>query len=169
MSRGPGSGRSPATTAPSASGPATGMRVHRTTAISSPTPSRTSIKRRSPRWKRSCAANKDGHMAEWTKRFALDGKTALVTGATKGIGLETCKVLADAGADIAAIGRDPDGLREIKAAVEARGCRCAAIAADMSTVDGPAKAAQEASSALGPIDILVNNAAIALIAPLLEA
>ena len=42
-------------------------------------------------------------MAEWIKRFSLAGKTAVVTGATKGIGFETCKVLADAGADIAAV------------------------------------------------------------------
>jgi NAD(P)-dependent dehydrogenase (short-subunit alcohol dehydrogenase family) len=52
-------------------------------------------------------------MSEWIKRFALEGKTALVTGATKGIGIEACKVLADAGADIAAVGRDQDGLTEV--------------------------------------------------------
>jgi 2-deoxy-D-gluconate 3-dehydrogenase len=108
-------------------------------------------------------------MADWTRRFSLEGKAALVTGATKGIGLETCKVLADAGADIAAVGRDAEGLREIKAAVEAKGRRCVAIAADMATVDGPAKAAAAALAAFGSVDILVNNAAIALIAPLLEA
>ena len=93
-------------------------------------------------------------MAEWTKRFSLDGKRALVTGATKGIGLETCKVLADAGADIAAVGRDAAGLAEVQAAVEARGRRCVAIAADMATVDGPAKAAKEALAAFGTIDNL---------------
>jgi 2-deoxy-D-gluconate 3-dehydrogenase len=107
-------------------------------------------------------------MAEWTKRFTLEGKTALVTGATKGIGLETCKVLADAGADIAAVGRDPAGLREVKAMVEAKGRRCVAIAADMATAEGPGRAAKEAL-AFGAVNILVNNAAIALIAPLLEA
>ena len=56
-------------------------------------------------------------MSEWIKRFSLEGRCALVTGATKGIGLEACKVLADAGADIVAVGRDGDGLKEAKLAV----------------------------------------------------
>jgi NAD(P)-dependent dehydrogenase (short-subunit alcohol dehydrogenase family) len=108
-------------------------------------------------------------MAEWTKRFELSGKRALVTGATKGIGLEACKVLADAGADIAAVGRDAQGLKEVKAAVEAKGRRCITIAAEMATVDGPVKAAREALAAFGTIDILVNNAGIALVDMLLDA
>lgn len=108
-------------------------------------------------------------MAAWTKRFSLEGKRALVTGATKGIGLETAKVLADAGADIAAVGRDAAGLAEVKASVEKLGRRCVTIAADMATTDGPVKAAKEALGALGGIDILVNNAGVALLDPLLEA
>lgn len=107
-------------------------------------------------------------MAEWTKRFELTGKRALVTGATKGIGLEACKVLADAGADIAAVGRDAKGLAEVKAAVEAKGRRCVAITAEMAIVDGPVRAAREALAAFGTIDILVNNAAIALVDMLLD-
>lgn len=108
-------------------------------------------------------------MAEWTKRFELAGKRALVTGATKGIGLEAAKVLADAGADIAAVGRDQAGLKEVKAAVEARGRKCVTITADMASVDGPVKAAKEALAAFGGVDILVNNAGIALVDPLLSA
>lgn len=108
-------------------------------------------------------------MAEWAKRFSIEGKRALVTGATKGIGLETAKVLADAGADIVAVGRDADGLAEVSAAVKKLGRRCVAISADMGTVDGPDKAAAEALAAFGTIDILVNNAGVALLAPLLDA
>jgi len=108
-------------------------------------------------------------MAEWEKRFSLDGRTALVTGATKGIGLETAKVLADAGADIAAVGRDAAGLAEVSEAVKAAGRKCVAIPADMATPDGPVKAAKEALAAFGTVDILVNNAGIALIEPLLDA
>jgi NAD(P)-dependent dehydrogenase (short-subunit alcohol dehydrogenase family) len=108
-------------------------------------------------------------MTDWKSRHGLAGKVAVVTGATKGIGIETCKVLADAGADIAAVGRDDAGLKEVKAAVEAVGRRCVAISADMSTEAGPAKAAKEALAAFGHVDILVNNAGIALIDPLVDA
>jgi NAD(P)-dependent dehydrogenase (short-subunit alcohol dehydrogenase family) len=108
-------------------------------------------------------------MAEWTRRFSLEGRTALITGATKGIGSKACEVLADAGADIAAVGRDAAGLKEVTAAVEAKGRRCVAISADMASADGPMKAAELALKAFGAIDILVNNAGIALIEPLLEA
>lgn len=58
-------------------------------------------------------------MGEWTKRLCLEGQTAHTTRAIKGIGIEICKVLAGAGADIAAVGRDAAGLREVDGAVEA--------------------------------------------------
>jgi len=108
-------------------------------------------------------------MSDFTNRFGVVGKRALVTGATKGIGLEICRVLADAGAHIAAVGRDEAGLEEVVRAVEAAGRRAVPIAADLATVEDCEAAARAGLEAFGTIDILVNNAGIALVAPLLEA
>ena len=87
--------------------------------------------------KRSSQCRHDNMAASWTKRFDLAGKIATVTGATKGIGLEVCKVLSDAGADVVAVGRDVDGLESVKTIVESNDRRkCAIINADLSTVEG---------------------------------
>ena len=107
-------------------------------------------------------------MAEWQKRFSLAGKRAVVTGATKGIGFEACRVLADAGADIAAVGRDAQGLAEVAGAVRAIGRNCVPIVADLATVDGPALAAQAALAAFGTVDILVNCAGVTTIKSILD-
>jgi NAD(P)-dependent dehydrogenase (short-subunit alcohol dehydrogenase family) len=108
-------------------------------------------------------------MTRWTERFSLAGKVAMVTGATKGIGLEICKVLADAGADICAVGRDASGLKEARGAVAGMGRRCETISADLSSGGETRKAARTALERFGAIDILVNNAGIALIDTLAEA
>jgi NAD(P)-dependent dehydrogenase (short-subunit alcohol dehydrogenase family) len=107
-------------------------------------------------------------MNEWTKRFSLEGRTALVTGATKGIGFEICRVLADAGADIAAVGRDQQGLASVKAEVEKLGRKCLCIAADLATVEGPQHAAGEALKEFGTIDILVNNAGVTTVKSIID-
>jgi NAD(P)-dependent dehydrogenase (short-subunit alcohol dehydrogenase family) len=108
-------------------------------------------------------------MSDFTNRFNVSGKRALVTGATKGIGLEICRVLADAGAHIAAVGRDDAGLADVVRAVESAGRRAVPIKADLATAEGAAAAAKAGLDAFGTIDILVNNAGIALVEPLLKA
>ncbi len=107
-------------------------------------------------------------MPHWSQRFSLEGRRALVTGATKGIGFETCRVLADAGADIAAVGRDAAGLEQVRREVEALGRSCVAIAADLATVEGPRHAAAEALAAFGTIDILVNNAGVTTLKSIID-
>src|SRR5438105_1164840 len=106
-------------------------------------------------------------MADFVRRFSLTGKKALITGGSKGIGAAVAEVLADAGADIAIVGRDKAGLAETAQKIQALGRLCTVIEADLATPDQPRQAAEQAMQALGGIDILVNNAGIARIDNLL--
>lgn len=105
---------------------------------------------------------------DWHRRFSLAGKTALITGASKGIGAEIAAVFADAGADIVAVARDADGLSKTAEVVRTRGRQCLTIPSDLATREGPLVAAQQALDEIGTIDILVNSAGVALVAPALE-
>lgn len=107
-------------------------------------------------------------MPNWIERFSLQGRKALVTGASKGIGAEICAVFADAGADIVAVARDRAGLDETAAAVREHGRECLIIEADMADAASTKAAGTQALEAWGTIDILVNNAGIARIAPALD-
>ena len=107
-------------------------------------------------------------MAQYVERFSLAGRRALITGASKGIGLEICAVLADAGADVVAVARDTEGLTEARAAVEKAGRECLTVEAELATIEGPRAAARQALAHFGAIDILVNNAAYSQPQSLLE-
>ncbi|MFC9930130.1 SDR family oxidoreductase [Streptomyces sp. NPDC127190] len=86
--------------------------------------------------------------------FRLDGRTALVTGSVRGLGLEMARGLAGAGARVVLNGRDPAALEAVAAGLRTdAGYDIATAAFDVT--DRPA--AEEAVSALGAIDILVNN------------
>jgi NAD(P)-dependent dehydrogenase (short-subunit alcohol dehydrogenase family) len=105
---------------------------------------------------------------EYARRFSLDGKRALVTGGSKGIGAVVARVLAEAGADLAIVGRDRVGLAETRAAVEAIGRECLVIEADLGTAEGPRHAGEAALDRYGVVDILVNNAGISRVYSLLD-
>lgn len=93
-------------------------------------------------------------------------KTAIVTGATRGIGRATAIALARRGYDVAVTGRTraegdaalPGSLESVVAAIEAEGRRGVAVVADLLDGDRLAPAAEEAVAALGHVDVLLNNA-----------
>lgn len=101
----------------------------------------------------------------WQDRFSLAGRTALITGASSGIGTAIAEVFADAGADIAGHGRDESRLAALGARVEASGRRFAAVTGDLSDPAETEAVAARAMQALGDIDILVNSAGIAVTGP----
>ena len=105
----------------------------------------------------------------WIKRFSLEGKIALVTGGTSGIGYVAAQVLADAGADVIAAGTPGHKHEDVAGAIAALGRRGKVLTADLATPDGPVRLAREALATFGRIDILVNNAGIARNAMLLDA
>jgi citronellol/citronellal dehydrogenase len=107
--------------------------------------------------------------------LACDGRTALVTGASRGIGAAVARRLAAEGAAVAVTARTLDRrgplegtLRDTVDAIEATGGRAVAIAADLSEADDRARIVPEAEAELGSIDILVNNAAAAFYLPVTE-
>jgi 2-dehydro-3-deoxy-D-gluconate 5-dehydrogenase len=90
--------------------------------------------------------------------FDLSGKAAIVTGANTGIGQAIAVALAEAGADIACVGRTP--AEETAARIRDLGGRAAIIGADLSTIEPVDRVVQETIARLGRLDILVNNAGI---------
>jgi 2-deoxy-D-gluconate 3-dehydrogenase len=99
-------------------------------------------------------------MPDHASRFNVEGKRALVTGASRGIGAEIAAVLANAGADVGIVGTNLAGLEATRRAIEGKGRRCVAIEADFRTVDGPRTAGARALEFFGTVDILVNNAGV---------
>jgi len=98
-------------------------------------------------------------------RFKLDGKVAVVTGASSGLGVAFAIALAEAGADIAVCARRADRLEETRAQVEALGRRCIAVGADVSKVEDCNRAVSETVEQLGRVDVLVNNAGVGTAVP----
>ncbi|MGO4199945.1 SDR family NAD(P)-dependent oxidoreductase [Rhizobium sp. YAF28] len=93
----------------------------------------------------------------------LAGKRALVTGASRGIGAAIAVALAEKGADVAiTYERSAERAAEVVRAIEGKGRRGFAIQADSADPAAVKRSVEEAARALGGLDILVNNAAIAL-------
>jgi NAD(P)-dependent dehydrogenase (short-subunit alcohol dehydrogenase family) len=90
--------------------------------------------------------------------FDLTGKTAFVTGASRGIGQAAAVAMAAAGADVALVARGEEGLAETARAVEEHGRKAFVIPADVTSEEAVADAVATAIARLGHIDIVMNNA-----------
>ena len=92
--------------------------------------------------------------------FALSGRTALVTGASSGLGQRFAQALALAGAAVALTGRRLDRLRDLEAELRGSGGRAFACPMDVTRGSSIGEALDSIEASLGPVDILVNNSGV---------
>jgi NAD(P)-dependent dehydrogenase (short-subunit alcohol dehydrogenase family) len=97
--------------------------------------------------------------------FSLDGKVAIVTGASSGLGVAFAHALAEAGADVALGARRLDRLDETRASVEAIGRRALAVATDVADPGSCRDLVEAAMLEFGHVDVLVNNAGVGTAVP----
>ena len=90
-------------------------------------------------------------------RFRLDGRTAVVTGGSRGLGRAMAQALAEVGADLVLIGRDADALGAARRELEALGGWVAVVPGDVSTPAGAEAACRQVLTLNHPVDVLVNN------------
>ena len=100
--------------------------------------------------------------------FDLSGRTALVTGASQGLGRRFATVLAEHGAAVALAARQSDKLRELEREIAAGGGRIASVTLDVTDQTSIEGAIAAVEDALGPIDVLINNAGVAVSRGVLE-
>ena len=97
--------------------------------------------------------------------FRLDGKVAIVTGASSGLGVAFAQALAEAGADVALGARRVEKLEQTKALVEAAGRRAITVQTDVAEPADCQRLVDETVAQLGRVDLLVNNAGIGTAGP----
>ena len=103
-----------------------------------------------------------------SKRFDLTGKVALVTGASSGLGVHFARTLAAAGASVAIAARRVERLSSLQAELQTPDADAVAVTLDVQSGDSITAAFAAVEQALGPIDIVVNNAGISIVKPALE-
>jgi NAD(P)-dependent dehydrogenase (short-subunit alcohol dehydrogenase family) len=101
-------------------------------------------------------------------RFALTGKIALVTGASRGIGKAVALGFANAGADVAICSRKLENVEPVAGEIEKLGRRVFASAADVSNREDIERFVSETLTKFGQIDILVNNVARSIMSPIMN-
>ena len=100
--------------------------------------------------------------------FRLDGKVAVVTGASSGLGVTFARALAEAGADLALGARREDRLADTVRQVEELGGRAIAVRTDVTSPEDCRRLVDGAMEAYGRVDVLVNNAGVGTAVPALK-
>jgi NAD(P)-dependent dehydrogenase (short-subunit alcohol dehydrogenase family) len=100
--------------------------------------------------------------------FSLDGQTALVTGASSGLGAHFARVLAKAGAKVAIAARRVDRLEALASEIRAAGGIAVPVSLDVTDAASVTAAFGAAETALGPVSVLINNAGIPSHTPFLK-
>jgi NAD(P)-dependent dehydrogenase (short-subunit alcohol dehydrogenase family) len=107
-------------------------------------------------------------MADALERFRLDGRIAIVTGASSGLGVAFAHALAEAGATVVLAARRLDRLQETRDGVEARNQKSLILQLDVADPAQCTDAVAKAMAAFGRVDILINNAGVGTAAPALK-
>lgn len=100
--------------------------------------------------------------------FDLNGRTALITGSSKGIGLSLAAALGGAGANVVLNARDPSRLEQARQDLQSLGLRVQALAFDVTDADAVEAGIAQIEATIGAIDILINNAGMQHRAPFAE-
>jgi NAD(P)-dependent dehydrogenase (short-subunit alcohol dehydrogenase family) len=98
----------------------------------------------------------------------LDGRVAVITGASKGLGQQMAEALAEAGAAVAVVARNRELLEKVRGGIIRRGGKAYAFTADVTDEAAVATLAHEVRAQAGSVDILINNAGMNLRKPLEE-
>src|SRR5690606_6796187 len=106
------------------------------------------------------ARGSGGQGTGMTTTFDLSGKTAMVTGASSGLGGRFARVLADNGARVVLASRRTERLKEMRAEIESQGGSACVVPLDVTDVASIDQAVAAAEAEAGPIDVLVNNSGV---------
>jgi NAD(P)-dependent dehydrogenase (short-subunit alcohol dehydrogenase family) len=100
-----------------------------------------------------------------TASYSLHGRTVLITGGSRGLGLALAREMAEHGARLAICARDPDTLERARASLAQRGAEVIAVSCDITDRASVQSLVQAVQQTLGPIDVLVNNAGVIEVGP----
>ncbi len=114
----------------------------------------------------SAAAAAGGRaLGRWLTRFELRGRTVLITGGTRGLGLELARQAGSAGARVAICGRDADTLARARESLSQMGAAVLATTCDVTDRNQVAELIRSVQAGFGHIDVLINNAGMVEVGP----